>query len=286
MTVHTVEMTDVGRALAVVLAVGAGAVAGCSSSGDDVASDEVVTVASAETTPPVDEDVFTEAGDSGSDDGVSSDDDDLGPVPPPLPTDVVSDVVDSIEPVVDTGVPGIESDDDFCRAWSEFAGSYQALTFSWAVVGGVESARLELVANDALRSAVVTLGETLPDELEAERQALTVDLTTPILRRADRGREILSEQGVSADANAALGGLWLAAVTEAGTESESLAVPIDDGELDASVDAAAGVFVGELPPITEDPSLIVDVAIPSTEQYLFDNCPDRGILAGNDNVDT
>ena len=33
----------------------------------------------------------------------------------------------AIEPVPETGVPGIDSGDVFCRAWSEFAGSFQAL---------------------------------------------------------------------------------------------------------------------------------------------------------------
>ena len=83
----------------------------------------------------------------------------------------------------------------------------------------------------------------------------------------------------------ALSSLWLAALADAGPESDDLTVPIDDAGLDAAVDRAAAALAAELPPIVEDPSLIVDVEIPLTENYLFENCPDRGVLAGNDNVE-
>ena len=213
--------------------------------------------------------------------------DDLGPVPPPLPDETaVSDaVLEPIEPVPDTGVPGIDSDDVFCRSWSEFAGSYQALTFAWAVQDPIAAARLEVVATDTLSSAVARLGVSLPAELEAERQALTVDLPTPLLRRAERARELLVESGLDDAAIEDLGQRWLDAVTAVGLESETLGLPIDAPDLDASVQRAAEGLTDALPPIVEDPSLIVDVDISVTEQYLFENCPDRGILAGADNVD-
>ena len=225
------------------------------------------------------DDVFTET-DTGS---VA----DLGPVPPAPPTQgTVSDsVLDPIEPVPETGVPGIESDDGFCRSWSEFAGSYQALTFAWAVRGGLEAARLEVVATDALSSAATGLAEGLPPELESERQALTVDLTSPILRRAQSARDALVAAGADEATIRRLGDAWLDAVAESGLEAEDLQVAVEDPTTDAVVDDAAAILFGELPPIVEDPSLIVDVQIPATEAYLFENCPDKGILAGNDNVD-
>lgn len=219
---------------------------------------------------------------------VFTDTDDLGPVPLPLPDDseVFGSVLEPIEPVSDTGVPGIESDDDFCRSWSEFAGSYQALTFAWAIQGGEAAARLEVVATDVLSSAVVKMGTNLPVVLESDRQALTIDLPTPLLRRAARARELLAQSGVDEATIEALGSMWLVAVTDAGLESETLSVPIDDVQLNGSVAEAALLLLEELPPIIEDPSLIVDVDISATENYLFENCPDRGVLAGNDRVDT
>lgn len=224
---------------------------------------------------PVDGDVFTDT-------------DDLGPVPPPLPdeSEVSGSVLEPIEPVSETGVPGIESDDDFCRSWSEFAGSYQALTFAWVIQGGEAAARLEVLATDVLSSAVVEMGTNLPAALESDRQALTIDLPSPLLRRAERTRELLAQSGVDDTTIEELGNMWLVAVTDAGLESEALSVPIDDDELNGWVTEAALLLLEELPPISEDPSLIVDVDISTTENYLFENCPDRGVLAGNDRVDT
>jgi hypothetical protein len=254
--------------------------AACSSAADEL--DEPAADSAAR------DEVGTPAATDDSSDGVFTPTDELGPLPPPLPDDaLVSDsVLDPIEPVPDTGVPGIESDDVFCRSWSEFAGSYQALTFAWAIQGGEAAARLEVVATDVLTSAVERMGQSLPSELEADRQALTVDLPAPLLRRAERAREILSTSGVDDATIESLGQAWLAAVTDAGLESETLAVPIDDIQLNGSVAESALMLLEELPPITEDPSLIVDVDISTTEEYLFENCPDRGVLAGNDRVDT
>lgn len=251
------------------------ALASCSSSGSSDGQPVATGVGeSAEVESSMPGEVFSEA-------------EELGPVPPPLPDDVaVSDsVLDPIEPVSDTGVPGIESDDVFCRSWSEFAGSYQALTFAWAIQGGEPAARLEVIATDVLSSAVERMADALPAELEAERQALTVDLPGPLLRRAERTRGFLSTSGVDEATIELLGDMWLTAVTAAGLESESLAVPIDDAQLNGSVAKSALILLEELPPIIEDPSLIVDVDISVTENYLFENCPDRGILAGNDRID-
>ncbi len=250
------------------------AVAACSSSGG-------VDEQSASTNPSDSVDV------PGGGDDVFSEVDDLGPVPPPLPDDseVSDSVLEPIEPVSDTGVPGIESDDMFCRSWSEFAGSYQALTFAWAIQGGEAAARLEVVATNVLSSAVDQMAANLPTELEVERQALTVDLPSPLLRRAERTRGFLAAAGVDDGTIEALGEMWLAAVTDAGLESETLAVTIDDDQLNGSVLKSALTLLDELPPIIEDPSLIVDVDISATQDYLFENCPDRGILAGNDRID-
>ncbi|BAN01366.1 hypothetical protein [Ilumatobacter coccineus] len=234
------------------------------------------------------ETAVTEATDTGGPDtAVFTETDDLGPVPPQPPGDVaVSDsVLEPIEPVSETGVPGIDSDDEFCRSWSEFAGSYQALTFGWAIQGGEAAARLEVVATDVLSRAVAAMGEHLPAAIESDRQALTVDLPTPLLRRAERARALLADAGVDEPTIVALGDMWLAAVTEAGLESETLAVTIDDPALDEMVDEAARALLEQLPPIIEDPSLIVDVDISATENHLFENCPDRGVLSGNDRID-
>lgn len=262
-------------AAVLVSVLGISVAAGCSSADDDgvtpIATGTPTTETPGAETPTTE--VFTET-------------DDLGPVPPRPPDVAVSDsVLEPIEPVPDTGVPGIDSDDAFCRSWSEFAGSYQALTFAWAIQGGVAAARLEVVATDALSSAVAGMAEHLPAEIESNRQALTVDLPTPLLRRAERARGLLADAGVDEATIVALGDMWLAELTDSGLQSETLAVAIDDTALDEMVDEAARMLLEQLPPIIEDPSLIVDADISVTENYLFENCPDRGVLSGNDRVD-
>ena len=47
--------------------------------------------------------------------------------------DAMEPVIESIPPVAETGVPGIDCDDAFCRVWSRYAGSVQALSLAWAV---------------------------------------------------------------------------------------------------------------------------------------------------------
>lgn len=272
-------------AMALLLAIGASG-ASCSSGGDDAVGDPGGSAAVTETADAATDDLFTRDASPDGEDG-APDPNDLGPVPPPMPTgDVPDSVLDPIDPVPETGVPGIDSDDVFCRSWSEYAGSYQALTFAWALREPQAASRLEVVATDALTAAAAGLADALPPELEAERQALTVELTSPLLRRAERARSLLAAAGVDDAGIEALGDAWLAVLADAGAESEDLIVPIDDPTLDAAVEAAAERLRAEIPPIVEDPSLIVDVQIGATEAYLFENCPDRGILAGNDNVDT
>ena len=48
------------------------------------------------------------------------------------------------------------------------------------------------------------------------------------------------------------------------------------------VDAAASELAAQLVPIPSDPSLVIAVDVPMTNQYLADNCPDRGTLGGVD----
>ena len=193
-------------------------------------------------------------------------------------------VVESIQPVVETGVPGIDSDDAFCRAWSRYAGSVQAISLAWALQTPVDAARLEVAATDALSEAVDSMSADLPAEIEANRQALTVDVPGPFLRRADRARVLLIDAGLGEEQIADLGSAWVAAITEQGIESETLSIDVAPDAADA-LEAATGAFVDELPSVNEDPTLdTTEFDISPSLDYIFDTCPDRGTLAGNDVV--
>lgn len=239
---------------------------GCSGSESEVVSSDAVDVV---TDPASDEELFTER------ESVTAFDDEGQPVEP---------VTESLPPVAETGVPGIDSENAFCRSWSRYAGSVQALSLAWALQPPAEAARLEVAATAAITQAVERMADDLPAEIESNRQALTVDVPGPFLRRAERARALLAEAGLGEDQIDTLGAAWIDAITEQGVESESLSIEIPP-ELDAALDVASQAFAAELPSVVEDPTLdttAFDIG-PSLE-YISAECPDQGTLAGNDVV--
>jgi hypothetical protein len=198
----------------------------------------------------------------------------------------VEPVTESLPPVAETGVPGIESEDAFCRAWSTYAGSVQAISLAWALQGPPEAARLEVAATAALTQAVEGMSDELPAEIEANRQALTADVPGPFLRRADRSRALLTEAGLGEDQIDALGRAWVAAITEQGVESETLFIEVAPDSATA-LDIASQAFADELPSVNEDPTLdTTEFDIGPSLDYISANCPDQGTLAGNDVIDS
>lgn len=246
------------------------AASACSSGGDAADSGVASTAAAA----PADDDgpLFTE----GAGDGLVEFDDEGQPVEP---------VVESLPPVPETGVPGIDSGDDFCRAWSTYAGSVQAISLAWALQPRLDAARLEVAANDAMSAAVLAMIDTLPDELADNAMALTVDVPTPFLARAERARILLADAGLDEGQITALGDAWIVAISEQGIDSDTLAIAVP-AETAAALDVAATQFADELPSVIEDPTLDTTAFdISPSLAYISDNCPDQGTLAGNDVID-
>jgi hypothetical protein len=185
----------------------------------------------------------------------------------------------AIEPIPETGVPGIDSSDVFCRAWSEFAGSFQALALVSAIGDPEAAYRLEVIAASSVKAAVDTMEVNLPAELEAERVALIADLAGPFFGRAVLAEADLLGAGIEP---LVLRDLWLDALTEAGVDDPELQVVVP-GTIDAAaLDSAVESFSNAQLTIVEDPALITDATIPLTEAYLAEVCPDGGILSGND----
>ncbi len=220
---------------------------------------------------PDDGDLFTETGSEESPIGSE-------------PQDTAAPVVESIAPVQETGVPGIDSDDAFCRAWSEYAGSVQALSLAWAVQPAVAAATLEVAASDAVSAAVDAMSAELPTEIESNRSALTVDVPGPFLRRAERARQALVDAGATDTEIERLGDAWIEAIANAGLEADDVAVAVADG-VDTKLSTAVEAFLDDVPSILEDPTLdTTEFDIAPSLDYIFENCPDRGTLAGNDVV--
>lgn len=196
----------------------------------------------------------------------------------------VEPVVESLAPVAETGVPGIDSDDAFCRSWSTYAGSVQAISLAWALQPAAAASALEVAATDALTRSVEGMAADLPDEIESNRQALTVDVPGPFLRRADRARQLLLDAGLADQQIIELGDQWIAAIAAAGIDAEDLSLSVSD-ELAVALADAAGVLVTELPSVLEDPSLdTTQFDIGPSLGYIAVSCPDQGTLAGNDDV--
>jgi len=202
------------------------------------------------------------------------------------PTTEASAAPTTSSPVVaDTGVPGLDSADEFCRSWSEFAGTFQALALAASLARDpADAARTEVAGSSTIVAAAAGLDEHLPDELEPEREALTAGLVGPMARRAAAAVDALNAAGLTDAEISALGEAWLGTLTTSGLDEPIEDVPLDPAVADR-VDAAAASLAAARPSIVEDPALITDASTPLTLAYLADHCPDQGILAGNDIVD-
>ena len=264
-------------------------VAACSSSddrGDTAESTSIDTSATAETTGDgpglVDKSDETDsAAGTGSEsttgDGDSGEQDAATAAP---------SVVTTVLPTVpEVGVPGIDSADLFCRSWSEFAGTFQALALASSfATENLSAQRSEVAASGAIVAAVAGLDEHLPSELEDEREALTVGLVGPMERRAERASAELSAAGLTPEQIDELSEVWLAALVAAGVDEPDIELNIPT-DLESAVEEAVDVFSASVPLISEDPSLVTAASIPMTEGYIVDNCPDQGTLGGNDVIE-
>ncbi len=191
----------------------------------------------------------------------------------------------TIATVPEQGLPGIDSSDPFCRAWSEFAGSFQALTFA-SVVGSdpFAAARLEVVAAAVVVAAVQSLDEEFPDSIADEREPFVADVVGPFGRRAARATQELRAAGLTPDDVATLGDAWLVALVETGVDDPDIVVAVPD-DLTAAVDEATTAFAANVPSIAADPSLVTDAETAATFDYLAQRCPDQGTLGGIDAID-
>lgn len=263
---------DTGRLIAVAATTAIILLAACSGSdGADGASDPD---GGSVTAAPAEDEVFTE-----HDDVTVTDEEGR-------PDDAIDAVVESLPAVAETGVPGIDSEDRFCRAWSTYAGTVQAISLAWALQPPGDAARLEVAATAALSQAVADMSAELPEAIESNRQALTVDVPGPFLRRADRGRTLLVDAGLGDDQIVALGASWVEAITEQGLDTDSLTVDVPADSVEA-LDSASQAFAAELPSVLEDPTLdTTEFDISPSLAYISDTCPDQGTLAGNDEVDS
>lgn len=181
-----------------------------------------------------------------------------------------------------TGIPGLDSDDAFCGAWSRFAGTWQVLLVGSTFLDDPDRvAAWEIASSQVVDDAYRALAEHLPDELAGEADAAIDGYFGVLHRRAVEARAALGDAGASGEQVGALSRLWLGALAARDPTSPDLpfAVPGDLAEL---VARAVADFRNSRVEFHVDPSLAVTVDTPLTDVYVRDTCPDGGTLAGGE----
>ena len=202
--------------------------------------------------------------------------------------DVVAGTVSDGSVVVDeTGVPGIDADDAFCRSWSRFGGSFQvvAVNAAFGASDELRLATLEVVAAPTTTSAYTDLERAWPDELADEADAALDGVYGPFARRLTAARLALVDAGATDADLTAIDDAWVRALATRRPDDPEVVIDMPD-ELWLLVDTAAPAYLDEVGSWVDDESLVTDVEIPLTSAYLADNCPDQGVLAGQEVTET
>jgi hypothetical protein len=243
------------------------ALAGCSSDDDSGRADDEGPTTTAVAAAP-----------GATSDGI----DPSGPSAPPG-SGSVAVTAESLPEVPETGIPGLDSDDVVCRAWSRFGGSFQVLAVAAAFGAGdpVAVAALEVAASPTVTAAYGDLVANWPDELADEAELVADEYLGAFARRADRALAALEGAGADAPATETIVAAWETALAGRDPAQPEIVITLP-ADVQAIVDAAAAEFAAQVVPIPSDPSLVTDVEVPLTERYFVDHCPDRGTLGGVD----
>jgi hypothetical protein len=204
-----------------------------------------------------------------------------GTTPDASGSEATSPPTESLASIPEVGVPGLDSDEIVCRAWSRFGGSFQVVAVAANFGSGdpVAVAALEVIASPTVTAAYDDLVANWPVELADEAEVVADEYLGPFARRADQALAALAAAGADATAMATIVAAWETALAGRDPEQAEIVVELPD-DVRAVVDEAAAELASQLVPIPSDPTLITGVEVPLTDQFLFDNCPDRGTLGG------
>jgi hypothetical protein len=201
---------------------------------------------------------------------------------------VVDLAVESSSPVgslpgpTDVGVPGLDSSDGFCAAWSRFGGSWQVLQV--AAVFGPEPDRvstLEVIAAPVVIVAFDGVFDAWPSELASERDIVRTEYFGAFRRRADVALGALLDAGATDEDLAVIARAWEEALAGRRPD-EPVPTVVLDGEVAGIVRDAAVGFGERIPGLAEDPSMFITAATPLTDAHLASACPDQGALVGGE----
>lgn len=184
--------------------------------------------------------------------------------------------------VPETGVPGLDSDDSFCAAWSRFGGSWQVIQVAANFAPDPTVVpTMEVVAAPVIDAASEAMFAAWPGELDDERDAVADGFFGPLDRRADVALSALADAGATAADLVAIGAAWEAALATRQADDPVVTPELPD-ELWAIVDVAAADFDGRLVGFVDDPSMRIVVETPATDAHLATACPDQGALIGTE----
>ena len=194
---------------------------------------------------------------------------------PPITTVPVVEVPES-------GVPGIDSADAFCAAWSRFGGSWQVIQVAanFAPDPSVVPT-MEVAAAPVIGGAYDTMFANWPGELAGEEAVVADGFFGPLDRRAEAALDALVAAGATSADVAAIGDAWVAALQERNLDDPVLLPTLTDEQW-ALVDTAAATFTAQRVDFVDDPSMRITAETPRTDAYLATACPDQGALTGGE----
>ncbi len=210
----------------------------------------------------------------------------LAPIDPsaPPPSDIVVTLPSvTVDDLPEIGVPGLDSTDAFCAAWSRFAGSFQVVAVTAAFGSGPpeQLASLEVAASPVVTESYDSLLANWPDELSSEADLVADQFLGPFARRLGVAFEALRGAGVDPTISDDIADAWLAGLARRDPSTPEFTVDLPP-ELWEVIDVAAADFAAQLVPFSSDPSLVTDAQTPLTDQYLATSCPDQGTLSGRE----
>jgi len=197
------------------------------------------------------------------------------------PPDVLITAGPTFDTVPETGVPGLDSSDRFCAAWSEFGGSWQVIVQSAFEGDAAAVARLEVIAAPLVTQAYDELFEVWPGDLETERGVVADAYFGAFLRRSADALASLEAAGAAADDLDRLAAGWRAGLESYDPNVGGIEVAVEDG-LEPLVAAAADAFTDTRLPLVDDPAMVITAATPLTDQFLATACPDQGWIVGQE----
>ncbi len=185
--------------------------------------------------------------------------------------------------VPETGVPGLDSLDQFCSSWSRFGGSFQVISVASAFLSEDPAAAfgVEVAAAPVVTDSFELLLAGWPEELVTEFDTVAESVFGPFAARSADAMTALTSAGATEADIADLSELWISALAKRDPTTPEVALDLP-ANLQTLVDAAAADFASSHPSVFTDPALVNDVATPLTDQYLAVSCPDQGSLAGGE----